>query len=386
MSSHVPGINGVADLAAAAALLLIALTPAVASGAGFVQGEGLPSCPGGHVESPETDRVGVSRDGTTAAWGECVYTRPGASWEIQSELPTRPPWGMSYDGGTLLTYRDGVFTREGGTWSQQTATDFEAISGDGTTAVNISEPQGVASKKAVPRTFHVHVYTRSGEVWSLQAEFTQTILGGGGFGAHAEPVALSGDGDTLIIGAPFLNRSKGAAYVYARSGESWELQATLTPSGEKGGADFAQQVALSEDGSTALIGGKFNRGAHGAAWVFTRSGGMWTQQTELNSGGVKKETFFGQSVALSADGDTALVGAGGEPPGRKQEPGAAFVFERSGGSWSATQTLRPNGEEVIHDGFGSQVALSGDGQTAFVREGSRYFTYTFPTGVTVWTR
>ncbi len=370
-------------LTAGAASLCVAVAPAAAGAASFVQGANLPACMGEHHEVAERDRVVISRDGTTAAWNECVYTRPEGSWEIQSKLPISPPWGISDDGNTLNTFRDGIFTRsEEATWGQQTATTFEAISGDGNTAVRILSPHHTGKKKTFVQTNPVQVYTRSGEVWSLQAEFTQTISSEGYFGAQGQAVALSDDGDTLIVGAPYQNKSEGAAYVYVRSGESWTLQATVTPSGEKGKGTFGSAVTLSEDGNTALIAAEFDRGAHGAAWVFTRSGGSWTQQAELNAGHVKNETFFGDSMALSSDGNTALIGASGEPPGKKQEPGAAFLFERSGGSWTAAQTLRPNGEEVLNDGFGWQVGLSGDGKTALVLFG----TPERGEGVTVWSR
>ncbi len=388
MSARVVGKWCGVALAASAAFLCVSLAPAGASAASFVQGANLPPCMGEHHEVAERDRVVVSRDGTTAAWNECVYTRPEGSWEIQAALlPISPPWGISDDGNTLNTFRDGIFTRSGETWSQQTATDFDAISGDGNTAVRVLEQSHTGKKKTLVQTYPVQVYARSGEVWSLQAEFTQTISGEGYFGAQAEAVALSDDGDTLIVGAPYQNKSKGAAYIYVRSGESWTLQATVTPSGEKGKGTFGSGVTLSEDGSTALIAADFDRGAHGAVWAFTRSGATWSQQAELNAGHVKNETFFGDSMALSSDGNTALIGASGQPPGKKQEPGAAFVFERSGGSWTAAQTLRPNGEEVPENGFGWQVALSGDGKTAFVLQENEYKPVTEPpTVVTAWTR
>ena len=300
MSARGIGMKGASALVASTGLLLvIVLAPAGASGAGFVQGVDLPSCSGEHHEASERDRVPISGDGTTAAWSECVYTRPEGSWEIQSELlPISPPWGISDDGNTLLTYRDGIFVRsEEETWSQQTSMNFDALSGDGSTAVRVLAPQNSGKKKTFKQTYPVQVYTRSGEAWTLQAEFTQTISGGADFGAQSEAVGLSDDGETLIVGAPEVNKSKGAAYVYVRSGEAWTLQATLTPSGEKGKGEFGNGVTLSEDGSTALVAGKFDHGAHGAAWVFTRSGSTWTQQAELTSGQVKKETFFGDSVA-----------------------------------------------------------------------------------------
>jgi hypothetical protein len=96
----------------------------------------------------------------------------------------------------------------------------------------------------------------------------------------------------------------------------------LTGSGESGEGEFGHSVALSSDGKTALIGGE--GGSTGAAWVFTRSRSTWTQQgAKLTGGRNSRSTRFGDAVALSGNGTTALIGAGGEDA----EQGAAWVFE-----------------------------------------------------------
>ena len=112
----------------------------------------------------------------------------------------------------------------------------------------------------------------------------------------------------------------------------------LVGAGEIASGRFGYSVALSADGNTALIGARYdtaNENEAGAAWVFTRSGSTWTQQGgKLNGTGHAGETLFdhigegefGASVALSADGDTALIGA----PGDDDYNGAAWVFTRSG--------------------------------------------------------
>jgi len=137
-------------------------------------------------------------------------------------------------------------------------------------------------------------------------------------------------------------------------------------------------LALSSDGSTALIGDPSDGGHLGAAWVFSRSGGGWTQQGgALRPSDEVGEGSFGRSVALSADGGIALIGAPQDgsarpsPGGRAPEagPGAVWVFTHSGTAWTQHQTLKPNDEVVSERGrgqFGSAVALSGDGATAMV--------------------
>src|SRR5207244_4211722 len=124
-----------------------------------------------------------------------------------------------------------------------------------------------------------------------------------GFGTG---VALSSDGNTALIGAG--TALGGKAFVFTRSGSSWTQKATLEGAGESE-AQFGDSVALSADGNTALVGGPLDSGQVGAAWAFARSGETWTQQgAKLTGGGESGNGEFGESVALSADGNTALVG------------------------------------------------------------------------------
>ncbi|HKM87349.1 MAG TPA: hypothetical protein VJX48_01975, partial [Xanthobacteraceae bacterium] len=93
-------------------------------------------------------------------------------------------------------------------------------------------------------------------------------------------VALSADGTTAIVGGPDDNADIGAAWVFTRSGGVWTQQGSKLVAGDAAGTsvEFGYSVALSADGNTAIIGGPADNGSIGAAWVFTRSGGVWTQQ------------------------------------------------------------------------------------------------------------
>ena len=144
-------------------------------------------------------------------------------------------------------------------------------------------------------------------------------------------------------------------------------QAELTASDGAVGDNFGLSVALS--GDTALVGafgrdvaGKSNQGA---AWVFVRSGGVWIEQAQLTASDGAAGDVFGISVVLS--GDTALVGARGHDVDGKSDQGAAYVFVRSGASWTQQAELIPS-DGAAGDWFGGKVALSGE--TAVV--GARY--------------
>jgi len=152
-------------------------------------------------------------------------------------------------------------------------------------------------------------------------------------------VALSADGSTALIGGPGAGHGpggtpRGAAWVFTRSSGTWTEQAAIfDPSGVPVGfiENFGFSVALSADGSTALIGDPLYGNHRGAAWVFTRSGGMWTQQGMITPSNVGAIGSFGGSVALSANGSTALIGA---PENNGFGFGTAWVFTRSGVTWT----------------------------------------------------
>jgi hypothetical protein len=158
-----------------------------------------------------------------------------------------------------------------------------------------------------------------------------TGSGESGKGLFGYSVALSADGNTALIGGPNDNSNAGAAWVFTRSGSTWEQQGPkLTGGGEIGKGHFGVRVSLSADGTTALIGGGGDNSNVGAAWVFTRSGSTWEQQgPKLTGSGEVGKGHFGYSVALSGDGNTALIGGLAD----NSEVGAAWVFTRSGSTW-----------------------------------------------------
>ncbi len=181
-------------------------------------------------------------------------------------------------------------------------------------------------------------------------------------GEFGYSVAISADGSTALIGAPADNRDAGAVWVFTNSGSGWTQQGPkLTGAEETREGDFGSSVALSADGNTALIGGLRDKNFSGAAWVFSRSESTWTQQGPKLTGGSEAENLesLGDSVALSGDGNTALIGArGGE--------GAALVFTRSGSTWARQGPKLTGSETVRENNFGASVALSADGNTALV--------------------
>jgi IPT/TIG domain/Bacterial Ig-like domain (group 3)/Fibronectin type III domain/FG-GAP repeat len=213
------------------------------------------------------------------------------------------------------------------------------------------------------------VFTRANGVWVQQGSklTPNDETGAGNFG---ESVALSSDGNTALIGGP----SEDAAWVFTRSGGVWTQQGSKLTSSDATaccGPHFGTSVALSSDGNTALIGGPYDNSYGGAAWVFARSGSTWTQQgSKLTATDETGHSEFGGAVALSADGNTALIGGaadnydfGGSPSGAI---GAAWVFTRSGSTWTQQGAKLTGSGETGDGSFGSSVALSSDGNTALI--------------------
>ena len=182
-----------------------------------------------------------------------------------------------------------------------------------------------------------------------------------GHGYFGISVALSDDGDSAFIGSPKDGKGFGAAYVFTRSGETWSQRSKFSGSEEVGHANFGRRVALSSDGQTALMGGYADDENDGAAWVFVRSGENWVQQGPKLTGTAEAGAGqFGADVALSADGDTALIGGPTDGGGA----GAIWFFARSGETWGLQGSkVTATGESGAAE-LGRSVSLAGDGTTA----------------------
>ncbi len=181
-------------------------------------------------------------------------------------------------------------------------------------------------------------------------------------------MALSADGNIAIVGGPGDNSGAGAAWVFIRNGGVWSQEGgKLIGTGAVGNADQGSSVALSADGNTAIVGGLGDNSGAGAAWVFTRNGGVWSKQGgKLIGTGAVGTRAKGGRWRLSADGNTAIVGGQADSPF-----GAAWVFTRSAGVWAQqgpklVGTVPALSDNYFNQNQGFSVALSADGNTAIV--------------------
>jgi hypothetical protein len=358
-----------------------------------------------------------SASGSGAAY---VFTRSGTTWSQQAYLKASNTgagdwfgWSVAVSGGTVVVgaYQEDssttgvnstpnnsaassgaayIFIRSGTTWSQQAYLKAS----DTLSAVEFGTSVAVSGNTVVVGApgWATYVFTRSATTWSQQAYLRPSISGGGEFGFS---VAVSGD--TMVVGDPREDSSttgvnstpnvnarfSGAAYVFIRSGTTWSQQAYLKASNTGVEDFFGLSVAVSgttvvvgarhEDSSTTGVNSTPNESASssGAAYVFTRSVTTWSQQAYLKASNTPSKTgvddYFGYSVAVS--GDTVVVGAPREDSsttGVNSTPnesgfrsGAAYVFTRSGTTWSQQAYLKASNTGA-NDEFGYSVAVSGD--------------------------
>lgn len=167
--------------------------------------------------------------------------------------------------------------------------------------------------------------------------------------------SLAISGDTVIIGATESGVGTGSAYVFVRSGSSWMEQQKLTASDATAGDLFGGSVAI--DGNTAIVGafGEDSAGhnRNGAAYVFVRSGSTWTQQQKLTASDPRDIADFGWSVTVQSN--TVIIGAPGDSE-LATSSGAAYVFTRSGTTWTQQQKLTASDPDDF-DNFGFAVHL-----------------------------
>jgi hypothetical protein len=161
-------------------------------------------------------------------------------------------------------------------------------------------------------------------------------------------------GDTAIVGSPgsdYPGTRHGRAYVFVRNGTTWTERQKLTASDSSAADGFGDSIAMSDD--TAIITAPYKNDATGAAYIFVRTDTGWTQQQKLTPSDARTEHFFGRSAAIS--GNTVVVGA---YSGSSEIHAGAYIFVRSGTVWTQQQKLTP--ADGTADGFAVSVAIAGD--------------------------
>lgn len=324
-----------------------------------------------------------SRDAADATRGAVyIYVRSGSTWNFQAKLD--PPVGsgsaafgsyVAVSGNTLVAGApqediDGitkgtasVFIRSGQTWSfqQKLAASDGLVGAQFGTSVGIENDtvvvgavQGVVG---VIRQGSAYVFVRSGAVWSEEAK----LIDSNGNDNDQYGLTLDISGNTVIVGARFADMAGifgGVACIYTRTGTVWTRQARIMASDAAEDDAFGSSVAI--EGDTAVVGAPRNRitgtTAKGAAYVFVRSAGVWSEVQRLFYDHGPDFSEMGTSVAIS--GEKLIVGDSGYTVGTSNR-GAAYLFIKNGATWQFQNKLMAS-QNSVSDRVGTSVAIQGN--------------------------
>lgn len=199
-----------------------------------------------------------------------------------------------------------------------------------------------------------YVFVRAGTVWSEQQKLT--ALDGAANDEFGGSVGVNGQ--SAIVGAEGDDSSRGSAYVFVRSGITWSEQQKLTATDGALRDHFGHSVAISgQDAIVGAIQDEIGGAVRGSAYIFTRTGSVWSEQQKLLASDGAVNDKFGASVAIA--GDSAMVGANGDDTAVDSDRGGVYHFRRSGTAWTEQQKLTAS-DGATNDNFGSSVAISAD--------------------------
>lgn len=274
---------------------------------------------------------------------------------------------MSGDGTTVACYdKNGTVSNDSGririytnsgSWVMQTAITLAtpvaydqfglsvALSYDGNTCIIGCPRNGGGRTNAAGNAY---VYKRTGTTWALQGTLvaSDSVVGNGfGYG-----VTISSDGNTAAVGAHRVTAGvtlAGAVYIFTRSGSTWTQQQKVIASDPASGAQLGMYVSLSKTtGNDLAVGGTST-----AVYIYTRSGSTWTQQQKIVA-----SADINKYVHMSYDGNMCVIGSLSETVGGNVEQGAAYVYTRSGSTWSLQQKITI-ADGVTYDGLTTRNAM-----------------------------
>jgi hypothetical protein len=295
------------------------------------------------------DSVGTSRQGTSVA--------------ISSDGNTAIVGGAGDNGEIGSGF---AFSRSGTTWSEagsKLVYGSDAAGGQGT-AVAV-QANGAMAIVGAPGDLNglgkANVFMNQGAAGFAYRPQPLSFIGNAGNPAFGASAAISDDGTTALVGGPANHSNAGAVWAFLISPFAISQQGNpLFPSDAAGAALFGYSLAISPDGSTAFIGGPGDNGGAGAVWVFTQSGGVWSQfGSKLTGSGAVGNARFGTSVAVSAE-QTLVVGG----PADNNGNGAVWFFSFGGGQWFQQYGKVTPSDAVGAPAIGTSVAITGDGSLA----------------------
>ena len=251
-----------------------------------------------------------------------------------------------------------IYTRTGNVWTEQQRllpSDEEhemefgfsvAISGETIVVGAWSEDLGLVNAGAA------YVFTRSGTTWTEEQKMVLTSPTTADFFGYTVDIY----NETIVVGAAREDTGAtdaGSIYVYTRSGTTWSLEQQINSTDITAGDEFGESVAIYEDSIVAGAPRATTGGAlAGAAYVFTRSGTTWTQEQKIVALDSAASDYFGKSVDIQ--NDRIVVGV----PDDGTDVGAAYIYSRSGTTWTEEQKIT-SASPFAGEQFGYSISLDG---------------------------
>ena len=237
-----------------------------------------------------------------------------------------------------------------------------SISRDGNTVVVGAFAKGASTGAA-------YVFTRTNSVWAQRAKLVASdAKTGDSFGCA---VSISGDGNYIAIGAYGRKSSKGAVYIYSRSGNTWTQRAIIIPTDQAGTDMFGMSCTLNNDGTGLLASSFYKDSGRGAIYIFTRAGVVWTQTNKLTASDRAANDYYGFALDWSNDGSVIACGAYRDDDVGANS-GSVYIHLKTGVGWTQVQKLVASdgaagdnfGYSVTMDGTGTYIAVGARGKTS----------------------
>jgi uncharacterized protein (DUF2345 family) len=344
------------------------------------------------------DTVVVGAPGKNSSQGAAyVFVKPSGGWTTTSTFTAKLTasdgavgddfgFSVSVSGDTVVVGAHNadiganlaqgaayVFVKPSGGWSGNLTETAKLTASDGAAfdtfgfSVSVSGDTvvvGAPGKNSSRGAAYVFVKPSGG--WTTTSTFTAKLTASDGAVGDDFGFSVSVSGDTVVVGAaPFANQ--GAAYVFVKPSAGWS--GNLTESAKLTASDgaafdfFGSSVSIS--GDTVVVGALGKNSSQGAAYVFVKPSGGWsgnlTETAKLTASDGAAFDTFGWSVSVS--GDTVVVGAPGADIGANADQGAAYVFVKPSGGWTTTSTFTAKltaSDGAVGDDFGFSVSVSGD--------------------------
>ncbi|MCP4130854.1 MAG: hypothetical protein GY754_07715 [bacterium] len=326
-------------------------------------------------DQKDPDSMRFSNDNSN--WSEWESYSPAKDWNLSENYGEKKVYAeFSFSGGELIQLNDDIVfmsmtkLRRSDPQSYSSYGDSASISSDGSVVV-IGAPYG---DSRIKDSGCAYVFRKSGDTWNETKLAASDADDDDRFGGS---VAISSNGNVIIVGANSdrdIGVQAGSAYIYKWDGSSWQ-ETKIVPSDSAKYIHFGSSVAISSDGDVAVVSAPCYNNSDsptGSVYIFKDNGNSW-EETKLKASDDNEYNGFGDSLSISSDGNTIVVGAHRDDENDKIESGSMYIYKWSGSSWEETKIFTDDSIDYYH--FGASVSISSDGNSIIVGAPGTYRSY-----------